>query len=57
MEHHTTTTHQAAIAIRLAHVADYLDRATLARLLARHGVPRQLYTLARVLRAATRTEA
>lgn len=44
---------QAAAAIYLAQVAHLMDRATLARQLARYNVPRGLYTLARVLRAAT----
>ena len=49
----TTTTHpHAAQAIRLAHAAQHLDRATVARILARTGTPRALYTLARILRAA-----
>ncbi|WP_157648684.1 hypothetical protein [Thiobacillus denitrificans] len=48
-----TITHpHAAQAIRLAQAAQYLDRATVARILARTGTPRALYTLARVLRAA-----
>lgn len=43
----------AAEAIRLAHAAQYVDRATIARQLAAHGVPARLFILARVLRAAT----
>lgn len=42
----------AALAIRLAHAAQYVDRATMSRILASSGCPRGLYTLARVLRAA-----
>ena len=43
----------AAAAVYLAHVAHLMDRATLARQLVKFGVPRQLFTLARVLNAAT----
>lgn len=42
----------AELAIRLAHAAQYLDRATVASILARTDTPRALYTLARILRAA-----
>lgn len=49
----TIITHpHAAQAIRLAQAAQYIDRATMARILARTGTPRALYTLARILRAA-----
>lgn len=49
----TTTTHpHAELVIRLAHAAQYLDRDTVARILARTGTPRALYTLARILRSA-----
>ncbi|WP_287995372.1 hypothetical protein [Acidiphilium sp.] len=52
MELITTTHTQAALAIRLAHASQHLDRATVERILARTGTPRALYTLARILRAA-----
>lgn len=44
---------QAAAAVYLAHVAHLMDRATIERQLIKFGVPRQLFTLARVLRAAS----
>lgn len=44
---------QAAAAVYLAQVAHLMDRATLRRQLQRFGVSAQLFTLARVLRAAT----
>lgn len=52
MELIITTHPHAALAVRLAHAAQYLNRATVASILARTGCPRGLYTLARVLRAA-----
>lgn len=52
MELITTTHPHAALAIRLAHASQHLDRATIASILARTGTPRALYTLARILRAA-----
>lgn len=49
----TLTNSQAAAAVYLAHVAHLMDRATIERQLIKFGVPRQLFTLARVLRAAS----
>lgn len=53
MQAFTLSNPQAAAAVYLAQVADLMDRATMRRQLQRFGVPAQLFTLARVLRAAT----
>lgn len=49
----TLTHSQARAAVYLAHVAHLMDRATIERQLIKFGVPRRLFTLARVLQAAT----
>ena len=52
--HTFTLTHsQSAAAVYLAQVAHLMDRTTIQRQLQRFGVPVHLFTLARVLRAAT----
>lgn len=49
----TLTNPHARAAVYLAQVAHLMDRATIERQLIKFGVSRQLFTLARVLRAAT----
>jgi hypothetical protein len=53
MESFAITHPQAAAAVRLAHAAQYMDRATIARRLAAGDIPRPLFRLACQLRAAS----
>lgn len=53
MESFTVTHPHALAAIRLAHAMPYVSRAVITQQLKKRGIPRGLFVLACVLRAAT----